>query len=121
MHILYIVQPGGKEILVELDKLYIFLRHILLLSFHYQEKENDDNPKSDNCSSCKKAKVNLCEADDSDMAEVVERRSRSEEETIIVEEEEDEDGDGGGDYVVMGMMAVSLVITMSGNMWLATN
>ena len=67
----------GKVILVELDKLYIFLRHILLLSFHYQEKENDDNPKSDNCSSCKKAKVNLCEADDSDMAEVVERRSRS--------------------------------------------
>ena len=92
------------------------------MSFHYQEKENDDNPKSDNCSSCEKAKANLCEADDSDMAEVVERRSRSEEETIIVEEEEeDEDDDGGGDYVIMGMMAVSLVMTMLGIMWLATN
>ena len=43
-------------------------------------------------------------------------------ETIIVEEEEeDEDDDGGGDDVVMGMMAVSLVMTMLGIMWLATN
>ena len=53
------------------------------------------------------------------MAEVVERRSRSVKKTIYVEKNEYEDGDG--DDVVMGMMAVSLVITMSGNMWLATN
>ena len=52
------------------------------------------------------------------MAEVVERRSRSDEETIIVE---DEDDDGGVDYIIMGMMAVSLVMTMLGIMWLATN
>ena len=39
----------------------------------------------------------------------------------VEEEEEDEDDDGGGDYVVMGMMAVSLVMTMLGIMWLATN
>ena len=119
MHILYIVQPGRKEILVELDKLYIFLPNILLLSFHYQEKENDDNPKSDNCSSCEKAKANLCEADDSDMAEVVERRSRSVKKTIYVEKNEYEDGDG--DDVAMRMMAISLVMTMLGIMWLATN
>ena len=52
------------------------------------------------------------------MAEVVERRSRSEEETIIVEKE-DKGDDGAG--VIMGMMAVSLVMTMLGIMWLATN
>ena len=70
-------------------------------------------------SSCKKAKVNLCEADDSDMAEVVERRSRSVKKTIYVEKNEYEDGDG--DDIAMRMMAILLVITMSGNMWLATN
>ena len=53
------------------------------------------------------------------MAEVVERRSRSVKKTIYVEKNEYEDGDG--DDVVMGMMAVSLVMTMLGIMWLATN
>ena len=65
-------------------------------------------PKSDNCSSWEKAKVNLCEAEDSDMAEVVERRSRSGKKTI------------NGDDVVMRMMALSLVMMMLGIMWLAT-
>ena len=70
-------------------------------------------------SCCDKAKVNLCEADDSDMAEVVERRSRSVKKTIYVEKNEYEDGDG--DDVAMRMMAISLVMTMLGIMWLATN
>ena len=53
------------------------------------------------------------------MAEVVERRSRSVKKIIYVEKDEYEDGDG--DDVAMRMMAISLVMTMLGIMWLATN
>ena len=53
------------------------------------------------------------------MAEVVERRSRSVKKTIYVEKNEYEDGDG--DDVAMKMVAISLVMTMLGIMWLATN
>ena len=53
------------------------------------------------------------------MAEVVERRSRSVKKIIYVEKDEDEDG--VGDDVAMRMMAISLVMTMLGIMWLKTN